>query len=92
MVSKVVFYFEQQAIQKIAPVVNGAIVLEKFKVDGDDFYTCAVMHYIRKLGVTSVSSFDEIENLKSSVEKIMNNDGLIPPKVRDGTLKNTSVL
>lgn len=55
-----------------------SINLKDFKLKGyDPFYTRSVSYYIRKLGVFSVSSVEEIVTLKAQVQEAMLSDSLI---------------
>jgi len=55
-----------------------SIYLKDFKLKGaDPFYTRSVFFYIRKAGVTFVSSIEEIDSLKAKVKQAMIPDTLI---------------
>lgn len=61
---------------------KNSINLRDFKVEGyDPFYTRSVFFYIRNVGITSVSSFKEIDSLKAQVKKAMLSDKLISDRI-----------
>ena len=50
------------------------VLINNFRVSGDMFYTEAVKFYLEKLGIESVSSFEEIDCLENKVLGHINSD------------------
>ncbi len=65
------------------------IYLKDFKVEGSDpFYTRSVFFYIKRVGIASVSSFEEIDSLKAQVKRVMLSDTLISDRIDKNKIIN----